>query len=82
MKIKKVKNRNHPMAFVDVVDGVLRIEVGDKKYCISTIDDWNKFVDLGLEFPNGFICSSSVDFPEESGASEELVKVIREGFGR
>lgn len=82
MKITKIANRNHPCAFAAVNNGVLEIEQNNKKVSIKNTDDWNEFVDLGWTFPNGILCSSSIDFPEESGASQELCNIIEKGLGR
>ena len=74
------------MAWMEVDDGKLIIEAESHTYEIQTEDDWNEFYNMiekgELEFPNGFSCSSSVDFPEEYGASKELIDVIRNGVGR
>ncbi len=83
MKVTKSK-RNHPMAYASVKNGVLIIEDNINKYHIKNIDDWNTFINYiemnEIIFENGFLCSSSIDFPKDSGASDELMKVIEEVF--
>lgn len=83
MKITK-STRNHPKTWATISNGVLIIEDNKNKYEIKNKKDFNKFVDYlkenNVTFEEGFICSSSIDFPEDNGASEELIEIVRHIF--
>lgn len=77
MKKIKIKFRNHPMAWMEVNQMGLIIEWMDFRYIISSKKDFNKLIDSGEIEGVDFICSSSVDFPEESTDNKEVIEICK-----
>lgn len=60
-------------------DDQLLFTYNDKDYVITSISDWKAAVEDIQSQPNytpqSFMCSSSVDFPEEYTDNEELIAI-------
>lgn len=60
-------------------DDTLLFTYNDKDYTITSLDDWEAVVADIKTDPNytegstSFMCSSSIDFPEESTDNQELI---------
>lgn len=67
------------MDYLTFTDGVLKFTYNEKDYTITSIDDWEAAVADIKTDPNytegstSFMCSSSIDFPEESTDNQELI---------
>ncbi len=61
-------------------DGNLLFTYNDKDYTITTLEEWNATVlDIIMSNPDferqSFICSSSIDFPEEYTDNPDLIAI-------
>ncbi len=60
-------------------DGTLLFTYNDKDYTITSLEDWHAAVaDIKANpdyTPTSFMCSSSIDFPEEYTDNEDLLAI-------
>jgi len=84
MKIIK-KKRDHPFWHAGVQKDYLCIRTREREYQLETKQDWNLFRESiektgELESFVGFLCSSSIDFPQDSTEKQEIIDLVEEVF--
>ncbi len=87
MKVTKTKEWTNPIAFVGINNkGSLVIQDTERKFEINGYDDWDEFVNYtgenDIKFDNGFVASSTIDFPEDTDANDEVLSIVNQVFNQ